>query len=113
MDYKKGNAMLKYPIGLITADESVFAGFNTYSGNTNDYKDEDNYLFNNYDYWTFSPLCFNDGNISFIMRICKDGSLGNYDTHYVQGVRPVISLKSGTVIEPTGEGTTTNPYIVK
>ena len=112
-DYKNGNAMLKYPIGLITADESVFAGFNTYYGNTNDYKDEDNYLFNNYDYWTFSPLCFNDGNISFVMRICKDGMLAHYDTNYVQGVRPVISLKSGTVIEPTGEGTTTNPYIVK
>ena len=55
VDSKNGNGELSYPVGLITLDEAVLAGFNTYNSNTSDYKDTTNYLYTNTNYWTFSP----------------------------------------------------------
>ena len=110
---ENGNGKLTYPVGLIILDEAIFAGFNTYYSNKNDYNDLTNYLYTNSYYWSLSPVSFySDGN-ALIGSIDKLGLVNRGLVNVALGVRPVISLKSGTVVEPTGEGTTTNPYVVK
>ena len=108
---KNGNGKLTNPVGLITLDEVVLAGFNTKYSNEDDYEDTTNYLNTNKGYWTLSPVnknpleayvgCVSFGNLSF-SRLDK-----------TLGVRPVVSLASGTLVNLDGEGTTTNPFVVK
>ncbi len=40
------------------------------------------------------------------------GSFNSYQTSLNAGIRPVISLKSTDVVE-SGDGTQTNPYVIK
>ena len=107
----QGNKVLDYPVGLITADEVVFAG--GYGGqNNNSY-----WLYTNQYYWTMSPsLMHTDGKV-FVFTVDNDGHLNNNGVYWTTpGVRPVINLKpeNVTLQNPSGEnkGTTTNPYIV-
>ena len=115
VDRKNGNGKLTYPVGLITLDEAVFAGFNTYFSNRSesDTRDKTNYLYTNIIYWTFSPV---------VMGARGDAGVGNvYNFGYVHsgvvgradGVRPVVSLAKGTLVNSNGDGTSTNPYVVK
>ena len=111
VDGKNGNGKLRYPVGLITLDEVVLAGFNTYNSNTSDFRDATNYLYTNSNYWTFSPVLA-DGNAS----VGDVASTGNVVDNYVlnpYGVRPVVSLADGTLVNSNGDGTSTNPYVVK
>ena len=112
---KNGNGVLSYPVGLITLDEVVLAGFNTRYSNESDYEDTTNYLYTNSNYWTFSPVMLD--NFAYgqatVGAVDDFGKVENIYAGYVTGVRPVVSLKSETFIEPTGEGTSTNPYVVK
>ena len=39
--------------------------------------------------------------------------VSDHYTNSTSGVRPVVSLKPGTAIEPDGTGSVNNPYIVK
>ena len=101
----KGNKALDYPIGLITADEVVYAGGVSGTSNNSYYLYTGNY------YWTMSPWIFN-GSFAYEWRVHSDGIL-NYSVVYVSyGARPVINLVSG--IEITGgDGTIENEYIIK
>ena len=110
---KNSNGKLTYPVGLITLDEVIFAGFNTYYSNKNNYDDSTNYLYTNSYYWTFSPVLVNSGSVAYCGAVYNSGCVLASAVNVSSGVRPVISLKSGTVVESTGEGTATNPYIVK
>lgn len=60
VDSANENGMLTYPVGLITLDEVVLAGFNTEYSNRSDYEDTTNYLYTNSTYWTFSPVLLSD-----------------------------------------------------
>ena len=103
-----GNGALTYPVGLLTADEIIMAGA---TGNTNEVN-RAYYLYTGNDYWTMSPKYFSYyDSITFCMSSygVPGGSLVN--TSY--GVRPVVSLKLGTEFETGGDGTPTNPYVVK
>ena len=111
VDSKNGNGKLTYPVGLITLDEVVFAGFNTYYSNTNDYHDTTNYLYTNTDYWTFSPVLVEDYGFAGVGYVRSTGFVGGHFVGGARGVRPVVSLANGTLV--TGEGTSTNPYVVK
>ena len=111
VDSKNGNGKLRYSVGLITLDEVVLAGFNTYNSNTSDYKDTTNYLYTNNCYWTVSPvLMYVNGN-AFVGAVHNTGIL--YVDLVSIGVRPVISLKNGTLVNSNGDGTSTNPYVVQ
>ena len=124
VDSKNGNGKLTYPVGLITLDEAVLAGFNTNYSNENDYKDYTNYLYTNSVYWTFSPVTmevdrngytgiYGGAKVGFVnIGSYYSGSyVDNGIVGYSYGVRPVVSLANGTFV--TGFGTTTNPYVVK
>ena len=113
VESKNGNGKLTYPVGLITLDEAVFAGFNTKHSNTSDFIDKTNYLYTNSFYWTSSPVALldsGDGRAS-VGFVYPEGTVGDNFVTNTFGVRPVVSLANGTLV--TGEGTSTNPYIVE
>ena len=112
MDSKNGNGALTYPVGLITLDEGIFAGFNTYYSNTSDYKDTTNYLYTNSYYWTLSPVMMGDDGNANIGSFVSAGEIRNGASKDANGVRPVVSLKPNTLIDSIGDGSFNNPYKV-
>ena len=108
-DFDKGNGSLKYPIGLITADEIVTAGSGKYGTGNTVY-----YLNKGKAYYTTSPLNFND--YPNIFASYADGSLG-----YLVGtlpfqagaIAPVINIKAETLNQFRGTGTIDNPYFLE
>ena len=92
-------------IGLITADEVMYAGA---AGTTTNYG---YYLYTGNYYWTMSPYYASSSGSAFVFNVWSDGSL--YGTRYVNnayGVRPVINIASNVTI--TGSGTISDPYVV-
>jgi len=115
-----GNEKLNYPVGLITADEIVFAGGNTNSSNIN----KSFYLYIGEGYWTITPdhSDITDLDQDYIFAFTKDGYLEIFDDDNTRGdsallaIRPVINLKSNTrlMIQDISKnyGTWDNPYVV-
>ena len=100
-----GNGLLKYPVGLLTADELTLAGhgWSGYSGS--------GYLRTGQYYWSLSPRSFgNTGATGF--RVGSSGNLINIRVDLSLGVRPSVSLAPGTK-HSGGDGTETSPYIVE
>lgn len=97
---KLGNGKLARPVGLITADELMYAGAwnssNTYI-----------YLYINYPFYTMTPL-----GDSAIAAFTYNATIGMDSSTYVDGsLRPVISLKGDAII--SGNGTADNPFKVE
>ena len=104
-DSSTGNKSLTYPIGLISADEAVFAGILCNGGNQN------NYLNTKQEYWTITPHSYSNNAAVFI--VTADGGLSVFSVDVINpviGVRPVINLRSDVQI--TGSGTTSDPFVV-
>jgi len=100
-DTINGNGLLSNPVGLITADEVMFAGGATGSNNTY-------YLYSNEAYRTSTPCDFSDGD-AFMVRVQYNGAIGAFSvTLDSDGVRPVINLKAD--VEFTGDGSFETPY---
>lgn len=106
---KNGNNKLEYPVGLITADEAMYAG-GLHGFNNSSY-----YLCTTgRGLWTMSPARYTANNtINIVTVINSNGSLDigypasttlNFD------LRPVINLKKDVIA--TGDGTIDNPYII-
>ena len=99
-----GNKALTQPIGLISADEAMFAGMPSgVSSNTN------NYLYTGEDYWTMSPSWCDDGSAG-VFPVASYGYLSDVLVNNSYGVRPVINLKANVSL--TGSGTTSDPFKV-
>ena len=99
-----GNKALTQPIGLISADEAMFAGIpNWNSSNSN------NYLYTGKFYWTMSPSYFN-GSIAYGFIVHFNGRLNNDLVYNTLGVRPAINIRANVSL--TGSGTTTDPFKV-
>ena len=107
-----GNGKLTYPVGLVTLDEVVLAGFNTYYSNTESHIDTTNYLYTNSTYWTLSPVLVDASGGANVGSVTSSGRVNNVYVDAVRGVRPVVSLANGTLINSNGDGTSANPYIV-
>ena len=100
------NDLYTTKIGLITADEVMYAGA---AGTTTNYG---YYLYTGNIYWTMSPYYFR-ATYSWAIVFCvhSDGSLNDLGRlSYARGVRPVISLTTNNTI--TGSGTISDPYVV-
>ena len=88
----KGNGALTYPVGMITADEIIYAGADgNFSSNTSFY------LYNNYYSWALSPSDF-DGAVAFEFSLTSVGTLYDDVVDNSVGLRPVVSLRPGTTI---------------
>ena len=96
-----GNGALTNPIGLIIADEVMYAGGTTYLENFK------YYLYTNYNYWTMSPAYYSSGfelhyvNVKGV--IYSDGL-----SSFTLIIRPVISI-SGSALT-SGTGTMSDPF---
>lgn len=97
----KGNGLLKYPVGLLTADEALIASAGSAS-----------YLYTGSPYWTMTPSYFaqDGGHVYFFDGLGLISALRNVGSDVV-GVRPVISLKYGLEIVD-GSGSASDPYII-
>ena len=103
-DITIGNGALTYPIGLLTSDEITLAGM--MPGYM--YKNHYNYLSNYENWWSLTPDFTN-----YLYYIDKyESGFGSVNARVdkVNGVRPVISIKSD--VRVTGAGTMYNPYKV-
>lgn len=106
-DSSIGNKALTYPVGLITYDELVYAGMD------NRHINKLSWAYSTQHYWTMSPSSF-DAAWGYA-REWYLGSAGNLLAWwYVDislGARPVINLKSDTLITG-GIGTSSDPFVV-
>lgn len=108
---KKGNTALKYPIGLLSVDEAIFAGAQFNSLNTS------YYLYNESVPWWLMDAGGNYNNpedLNNITTIVLAGSQGVYgqDVRSELSVRPVINLKNNVVYK-SGKGTYSDPYQIE
>ena len=110
VDASTGNGKLTYPIALMTADEIAYAG-----GRYN--KDAPMWYYTNSSlesstgttyWWLLSPEGWNSSNAR-VWFVPGSGYLFYVDVFDVNGVRPVVSLKS-CVKYSTGNGTSETPY---
>ena len=89
-------------VGLITADEVMYAGAGSIYNTSY-------YLYTGQNYWTMSPYEYDGWASVFIVY-----SYGNLDSsrrvNSTYGVRPVINLSADVTL--TGSGTATDPYVV-
>ena len=103
-----GNGALTYPVGMLTIDEIILAGNSGAAGQGND----DYYLYVGTLYRTLSPY-LSKGNAPAVVISMGNGVMSTMIAASFVGLRPVVSLKPGIEFEPDGDGTPTNPYIVK
>ena len=106
-EFEYGNGALTQPIGLISADEAMFAGVPWWENGMS----SDNYLYTGKVYWTMSPSNLTGGaaNVFYISDGCN--IIDHFPTSWDEsGVRPVINLRSD--VEITGSGTSIDPFKV-
>lgn len=91
---------LKYPVALLTADEIFFAGINFTS-----------YLYTGAGMWSLTPShsLFD----SFYGFRIMDDVLDPENPDLPLCVHPTISLKPGTTITGTGDGSVSSPYVIE
>ena len=106
----KTNGDLKYPIGLLSADEVSYAGAYK-SGQTN----KTYYLYNSsitsY-WWLSSPYNFNGSYADGWSVYGSDGVIRHSYVYVAYVFRPSINLKAELLVGG-GDGTSSNPYTVK
>ena len=120
-----GNGNLTKPIGLMTADEVMFAG-SIFKSQSYSIENESAYYYRNSlgysatddaTWWTMTPCNFYNDNYGAYM-VSVSGALesaytGDLEENAVvtsASVRPVISLKS--CVKLSGRGSTSDPYTV-
>ncbi len=97
-----GNGALTYPVALLTEDELVLAGGVATNPST--------FYLNNGYYWSMSPSQFNG--IYAEEFYDETDYVSNDEVSTTFGLRPAISLKPGQPVI-SGDGTATNPYVIK
>ena len=107
-DSSIGNKALTYPVGLITYDELVYAGMD------NPHINKLAWVYSSQHYWTMSPSLFNAAyGVAYEWSQYSAGFLNNWwGVNGSIGARPVINLKSDTLIT-SGIGTSSDPYVVQ
>ena len=69
----------------------------------------DNYLYENYDWWTISPYSYTTSHA--VWHISSNGYLYRNGANNFFGVRPTLYLKSDIIL--SGAGDKNNPYVIK
>ena len=113
-----GNKALTYPIGLITMDELLLAGFGggAFEGEIVYQKKGYNTFLNtgNY-YWTMTPVygtyAIGDASWTTSVFLKADNKINDFVVTVNRAyLRPVLNIRSDVTI--TGSGTMTDPYVV-
>ena len=108
-DTANGNGNSTYKIGLLTADEVLYAGYAYDKFNTTTYLQENATTTMS---WSLSPSLFNGGTAIVFNSGGKNGVISSSGTQNNYGVRPAISLVSNITISG-GSGTSEDPYIIE
>ena len=104
-DSNTGNKALTQPIGLISVDKVALTGMIWNNANTG------SYLYTNSTYWTMSPYRFDGPGYAIVFVVNGSGTFSNVVvTGASPGIRPVINIRSDTVL--SGSGTSTDPFKV-
>ncbi len=106
----KTNSNLKYPIGLLTADEVAYAGAYKYDEANQSY-----YLYNSSitsNWWLLSPSYFDNLYVFQWVISYLHGTYGSDAVEVTYAFRPSINLKADILVSG-GDGTKENPYTVK
>ncbi len=98
------NDLYTTKVGLITADEVMFAGGTTSSNSSY-------YLYTGQYYWTMSPYHFRSTGYVSVFIVYSNGDLNYVSVTNTWGVRPVLNLSADITISG-GNGTMNNPYTV-
>lgn len=98
-----GNGALRNSIGLLSADEAVFAGATSNIGNSLFYLTTKN------NFWLMSPSSYENGAYNYALSSEK-GLIPELvtETNYL---RPVVNIKGDLIIK-SGDGSIDNPYII-
>ncbi|MBR2994186.1 hypothetical protein IKF43_02230, partial [Candidatus Saccharibacteria bacterium] len=116
-----GNGQLEEPVALITADEAALAGSGGSEGRTTTSTYSSNYSYSSYlrsgnNFWLLSPGKRDDYGLTSSSILTSHGfvSCGGSSSYLVgrYGVRPAISLTSGTIIS-SGTGTAVDPWVIQ
>ena len=101
-------------VGTLTADEIVYAGGKVYTNNEYYYLINDYQKSNRLYFWSLSPGDSTDYSKlgDTVIDVAPNGNVGLNDVSIEAAYRPAITLKSGTQIL-SGNGTISNPYIIK
>lgn len=102
-----GLSKISSKIGLLNADEVIFAGAIVYFGNYSMYLYENA---SSTSWWTMSPYYFN-GDYAYDWLVSYGYVDGGITDNSSAAVRPAISLMSSTMISG-GTGTSEDPYVV-
>lgn len=107
-----GNKALTYPIGIMTADETLFAGVINYTS-----LNKNSYLFSNNWYWAMTPMVYqyaewSNSNLARVYSVGLDEqttliTVAN-NSYYI---RPVINIK-GNILNK-GDGSVDNPFRIE
>ena len=93
-------AMLTYPVGLLTSSETYLLN-------------NDNIRKTGSDYELISPNSFSSYYTNpYVRSVSSVGKISNNNVYSFSGVRPVVSLRPGTLYT-SGDGSKNNPYIVQ
>ena len=101
-----GNKALTYPIGLMTADETLYGGIVNDKPNNNNYLHA--YIWN----WTMTPFQYGYPYITTYTYGDNDATSLQTSATSSYYVRPVISLKADVKITG-GIGTSNSPFIIE
>ncbi len=105
-----GNGQLTYPITLLTADEAAFAGSGRSEGGTT--YSANSYLRSGDAFWLLSPLTRDSDGVTGGFFLNSNGYLVSNYVGGSYGVRPAISLISGTQVV-AGTGIATDPWTIE
>ena len=112
-------AKLTYPMGLMTADEIVYAGGKYYTRLTAPYawyytNANGKNITGSTSWWALSPSFWDDSGsrVWFVLGNGLPGGLNQLDVAKSEAVRPVISLNS-CVKYSSGNGSAINPYTIE
>ena len=98
-----GNGKLKYPVGLITSDEVLYAGGQYHEVDPNNYYNS--WALIDVAYWSMTPQ-----SVSKMLYPNSKGYINRNNMTATSGVRPVVAIDGETML--TGDGTRNNPYRV-
>ena len=104
-----GNKQLSKPVALITADEAAFAGSGDSSGTT---PYHDNSFLNSFSAFSLPSPYYRGSNGQAYGSPLLYGYIGHCTVSIPNGVRPAISLTSGT-LATSGTGTAADPWVVE
>lgn len=102
---------LKYPVALLTADEMSFAGSGSSTAANGSAYNANSFLRSGSVFWLLSPNYRYSGGYATEFSLYSNGNLSNSNVNIAFGVRPAISLTSGTTAS-SGSGTATDPWVV-